>query len=137
MSAVKRKKSLAEQIASLSTPKPVSYHPDHEFLEDDTAVKVCDFSYDLEEEGRELERRIKGARRRFGDLEEDPKYAGRVVSRKELERQDSSSEEEEEEEEGEKWVWLWVEHSVFDATVTDFRSLLSLNFSCCHMQPIS
>ena len=86
-----KKQSLAEQLAELSNPRPVSYHPDQEDLEDQTAAKVCSYSY--EEEARE--RRVKAAsaagakrpgtrkRARYLD-EEDTKYAGRAISRKDL-----------------------------------------------------
>lgn len=81
---------MAEQIASLSNPKPTSsFHPDQEFLGDDTAAKVCDFTYEEAPGGspsRETRSSIAGARlKRHLVLEEDPKYAGRVVSRRELE----------------------------------------------------
>ena len=95
------KKSLSEQILALSTPKPASFHPDQDFLEDATAAKLCDFSYEQESEanlssqlnsGRHRSRRSGG-----GALEEDPKYAGRVVSRKELQDAESSTADEGEE----------------------------------------
>ena len=87
------KKTLSEQILALSTPKPVSFHPDQDFLEDDTAAKLCDFSYEQqEEEERSLPQTRAKIRRRHGiEPDEDPKYAGRVVSRRELEGQDSST----------------------------------------------
>ena len=82
--------SLAEQVLALSNPQPVSFHPDVEVLEDETAAKVCDFTY--EEEGAEKHgprARRKRARAGLQLVEgEDPKYAGRVVSRKDLEAYD-------------------------------------------------
>ncbi len=95
------KMSLAEQILALSTPKPVSFHPDQDFLEDDTAAKLCDFSYE-QEDVRSLPSAVTTRTRKrirradVVDLEEggeDPKYAGRVVSRRELEEDADSSEE--------------------------------------------
>ena len=86
-----KKQSLAEQLAELSNPRPVSYHPDLEDLEDLTAAKVCSFSY--EEEAREREVEVAAAtdakrprtrkKARYLD-EEDTKYAGRAISRKDL-----------------------------------------------------
>lgn len=84
------RKSLAEQISSLSDPKPTtSFHPDQEFLGDDTAAKVCDFTYE-DDPSVSPTPRVRSSRagariKRHLELEEDPKYAGRVVSRKELE----------------------------------------------------
>ena len=82
--------SLAEEILALSNPRPAaSFHPDEEFLQDETAAKVCDFAYEAEGDrvgSPSSERRARsGRKRRRIELEEDPKYAGRVVSRKELE----------------------------------------------------
>ena len=85
------KKTLAEQILALSDPQPASFHPDEELLADETAAKVCDFSY--EREGGEEARVGVGVRRkkRLGPVEEDPRYAGKVVSRKDLEFNQSPS----------------------------------------------
>lgn len=84
MSKKRSKKSLTEQIAGLSTPRPVSFHPDEEELADITAAKVSDFTY--EEEG-ELEGDAfpSSSHVRFRALvEDDPKYAGKRVNRKDL-----------------------------------------------------
>jgi hypothetical protein len=85
---VKKKPSLADQLAELGNPTPTTFHPDQEDLEDVTAAKVC--SFDGEEESNEEARggsvRSSGRRRRVKYLdEEDTKYAGKAVSRKELE----------------------------------------------------
>lgn len=86
---VKKKRSLADQLAELSNPTPITFHPDQEDLEDVTAAKVC--SFDSEEESSEGGRgggavRGSGRRRRVKYLdEEDTKYAGKAVSRKDLE----------------------------------------------------
>ena len=73
---------LAEQISELSNPKPASFHPDEDFLGDETAAKVCDFTY----EAGQLPpvRSVILSRARKGIELDDPKYAGKVVSRKEL-----------------------------------------------------
>ena len=88
-----KKKSLAEQILALSTPQPVpTYHPDQEFLGDDTAAKICDYHYEEQQARSPSPADVSGTRtKRKGGvgvglgLEEDPRYAGRVVSRRELE----------------------------------------------------
>ena len=87
--AVKRQ-SLAEQLAELSNPRPISYHPDQEDLEDLTAAKVCGFSHEEEAGEREIEAPTSsgsrlGLRRRVKYLdEEDTKYAGKAVSRRDI-----------------------------------------------------
>lgn len=98
MSSIKvKKQSLAEQLAELSNPRPVSYHPDQEDLEDLTAAKVCSFSYEEEAREREVEPaatagvRRPGTRKRAKYLDEDDaKYAGRAISRKDFEVDDDS-----------------------------------------------
>ena len=92
----KKQQSLADQLAELSNPTPITFHPDQEDLEDVTAAKVC--SFDAGEEGSSVELdegrggsgavRVpsSGGRRRVKYLDEDDaKYAGKAVSRKELE----------------------------------------------------
>ena len=78
---------LAEQISELSNPKPASYHPDQEFLEDDTAAKVCEFTYEAEvsNDSPPSRSRMRSKARRKGIELEEQKYAGKVVSRKDLE----------------------------------------------------
>lgn len=90
---VKKKRSFADQLAELSNPTPITFHPDQEDLEDVTAAKVCTF--DAEEESEEGRGELQGAnsavrgsgrRRRVKYLDEDDaKYAGKPVSRRELE----------------------------------------------------
>lgn len=83
---VKKKQSLADQLAELSNPTPITFHPDREDLEDVTAAKVC--SFDAEEESEEGRGAVRGSgrRRRVKYLDEDDaKYAGKAVSRKMLE----------------------------------------------------
>ena len=75
MSAVK-KQSLAEQLAELSNPKPGI------FPEDDVP-KICDF--DEYEETTPPVRMTTRRNRREIYLEDDPRYAGRAISRKEME----------------------------------------------------
>ena len=89
------KKSLVDQILALSNPQPASFHPDEEAFQDISAARLCDFTY--EEEGEKspsnLKQRSSCARRRGLDLEEedDPRYAGKVMSREELESEHSGS----------------------------------------------
>lgn len=81
------KKSLAEQILALSNPQPApSFHLDGE-EEDVTAAKVCDFTYEGgSSPPRDVGTRVGTKSRRVRvDFEEDPKYAGKVVCRRDLE----------------------------------------------------
>lgn len=81
-----KKQSLADQLAELSNPRSVTFHPDQEDIEDVTAAKVCSF-YE-EEESEEIQSvtvQGSGRRRRIKYLDEDDaKYAGKAVSRKDL-----------------------------------------------------
>ncbi len=79
----KSKKSLSEQLQELSTPKPVSYNPDQEDQSDLTAAKVVEFPYETEEPSHKRRKLLREEER-----EDDPKYSGRAVSRRDL--QDSS-----------------------------------------------
>ncbi len=78
MSKAKKLKSLSEQLKDLSTPQPVSYHPDQEDQDDLTAAKVVDFSY--EEEPWSLQKGTKVVE----EFDDDPKYSGRAISRRDL-----------------------------------------------------
>ncbi len=78
MSKTKKLKSLSEQLKDLSTPQPVSYHPDQEDQDDLTAAKVVDFSY--EEEPWSLQKGTKVVE----EFDDDPKYSGRAISRRDL-----------------------------------------------------
>ena len=85
MSKSKKSKSLSEKLAELSTPKPVTYHPDEEELADVTAARVCDFSLDDEPV------QLNPKRRKIADeFADDPRYSGKAVSRRDL--QDSEEE---------------------------------------------
>ncbi len=90
-----RSKSIAEQISGLCDPKPIPFHLGVEELQDETSAKVCDFAYEEEDEP-ESESSTPSSRARHGanqtirdrmgaSFEDNPKYAGEVVSRKELE----------------------------------------------------
>ena len=83
-----KKLSLADQLDELSNPRPVTFHPDQEDLEDITAAKVCSFDEEESEEDREIRggaAQGSGRRRRVKYLDEDDaKYAGKAISRKEL-----------------------------------------------------
>ena len=84
--SLRLRSKLAEQISMLSTPKPASFHPDQEFLEDATAAKVCEFTYETEI-GHDLppfRSRVRSRPSRIRMEFEEPKYAGKVVTRKEL-----------------------------------------------------
>lgn len=78
-----KKQSLAEQLAELSNPKPAIF-PEDVTLEDD-AAKVCDFD---EYEAIDVTPPVRTSTRRSRSdacLDEDPRYAGRAISRKDLE----------------------------------------------------
>lgn len=78
-----KKQSLAEQLAELSNPKPAIF-PEDVILEADTA-KVCDFD---EYEAIDVAPPVRTSTRRSRSdacLDEDPRYAGRAISRKDLE----------------------------------------------------
>ena len=84
-----KKRSLAEELTELSNPRPLAYHPDLEDLDDLTAAKVCSFSGEEEEEldikGASRGKKPIRSRRKVKYLdEEDVKYAGRAISRKDL-----------------------------------------------------
>lgn len=83
-----KKSSLVDQILALSNPQPASFHPDVEVLEDETAAKLCDFTYEAEAECTPV-LSLKGRRvlKKRKLAEEDPRYAGKVVSRKDMEMQ--------------------------------------------------
>ena len=81
-----RSMGLAEQVLSLSDPKPISFHPDEDFLNETTAAKVCDFTYEEESDSVDAKTWTKARiRARKADLDDDPRYVGKVVSRKVLE----------------------------------------------------
>ena len=88
-----KKTSLAEQILALSNPQPVpSFHLDEE-EEDETTAKVCDFTYEEDSSPRDVGTRVRSKSRRVRvDFEEDTKYAGRVVSRRDLETREGEPE---------------------------------------------
>ena len=85
MSNRKRKArlTLSEQLAELSTPKPVSFHPDEDELADLTRAKVCDFPTESDEHFV-VEKKKSKSRKYFDEFEDDPRYAGKAVARKEL-----------------------------------------------------
>ena len=76
-----REATLSEQLAELSTPRPVSYHPDHEELAEETAARTCSFTYE-EEEDDDHRTRVFVSR---DPIEDDPRYAGKRISRREME----------------------------------------------------
>ena len=83
MNKTRSKKSLTEQIAELSTPRPASFHPDEEELSDLTAAKLSEFTYE-EERGDDKFTPARGHIKFRSELEDDPKYAGKRVSRRDL-----------------------------------------------------
>ena len=77
--------SLAEQISALSDPRPQSIDPEDLFQEDSAAL-LCDFPDEASDPVR-----VQGAvsslraRLRNAQLEDDARYGGRTVSRRQLE----------------------------------------------------
>lgn len=94
MSLRGKKRSLAEQLAELSNPKPVIFNPEDDI---DTTPKICEF--DEYEEGtcasfgssNSPVRSASAAKRRRRDVpvletEEDARYAGQTISRNDLDQ---------------------------------------------------
>ena len=92
MSLRGKKRSLAEQLAELSNPKPALFNPEDDI---DTTPKICEF--DEYEEGTYASfassnspvRNASATKRRRRDApvleaEEDARYAGQTISRKDL-----------------------------------------------------
>ncbi len=78
MSKTKKLKSLSEQLKDLSTPQPVSYHPDQEDQDDFTAAKVVEFSYEEEPWSSKKRKKV------VEEFDDDPKYSGRAINRRDL-----------------------------------------------------
>ena len=88
MSVRGKKRSLAEQLAELSNPKPVIFNPEDNT---DTTPKICEFDeYEAETDtfsssnSPVKRRRLRGAT--VLEIEEDARYSGRAISRKDLEQ---------------------------------------------------
>ena len=83
-------KSLSEQLRELSNPRPAEFHPDQDDWDLLTGARVTSgHAYDwdeiaAEEGGVASRRHMRTIRKRQLELEDDPRYAGRPVSRKEL-----------------------------------------------------
>ena len=81
--------SLSEQLRELSNPRPAEFHPDQDDWDLLTGARVTSgHAYDGDEiaaeEGGVASRARNRIRKRQLELEDDPRYAGRPVSRKEL-----------------------------------------------------
>ena len=87
MSVRGKKRSLAEQLAELSNPKPVIFNPEDNI---DSTPKICEFDeYEAETDAfsssnSPVKRRRRGAT--VLEVEEDVRYAGKAISRKDLEQ---------------------------------------------------
>ena len=87
MSVRGKKRSLAEQLAELSNPKPVIFNPEGNI---DNTPKICEFDeYEAETDAfsssnSPVKRRRRGAT--VLEVEEDVRYAGKAISRKDLEQ---------------------------------------------------
>ena len=86
MSVRGKKRSLAEQLAELSNPKPVIFNPEDNT---DTTPKICEFDeYEAETDAFSSSNSPVKRRRRATvlEIEEDARYSGRAISRKDLEQ---------------------------------------------------
>ena len=76
--------SLAEQISALSDPRPKSIDPE-DFVQEDSAALLCDFPDEEGVLGKLKDGRSSlRARLRNTQLEDDPRYGGQSVSRRQL-----------------------------------------------------
>ena len=74
---------LSQQLAELFTPKPADFgEEDQAENAPETVARVCDYEY-----GDDEQFDIGKGRLRRDPMEDDPRYAGRPVSRKTLEAQ--------------------------------------------------
>lgn len=86
------RESLSKQLQELSNPRPTEFHPDQEDWDHFTRARVSQSrTYDDEgklsgSSGRSSRVRSSKARKRVSELDSDPRYAGKPVSRKELYR---------------------------------------------------
>lgn len=79
--------SLAEKIATLTDPRPKSIDPE-DFGQEDSAAALCDFPNEESDSPKFKQTRSSlRARLRNAQLEEDPRYGGRSVSRREVEEE--------------------------------------------------
>lgn len=78
--------TLSEQIALLSDPRPRCFDPDEAERDHLGYAKLCDFECDSDDEPRTQQRSV--LRDNVVQWDDDPRYAGRPVSRKELEEEE-------------------------------------------------
>lgn len=83
-------RSLSRQLQELSDPRPTEFHPDQEDWDEFTSARVSQSrTYHDEGEVRKIgvaTARVSSSkpRKRTAQLEFDPRYAGKPVSRREL-----------------------------------------------------
>lgn len=82
--------SLSKQLQELSDPRPTEFHPDQEDWDEFTSARVSQ-SRTYDDEGKVTKVGVPTARvssskprKRVAQLDFDPRYAGRPVSRREL-----------------------------------------------------
>ena len=85
----KQRFSLAEQIAQLADPRPSSFNPDEDERDQLGAVSLG--REDSEDERDHVQQQRSSLR--VTSWEDDPRYAGRPVTRKEIEQDDQDEEE--------------------------------------------
>ena len=79
----KQRLSLAEQIAQLADPRPSSFHPDEDERDQLGAVSL---SYAREDSEGDDSGHVQQRSSLRVSWEDDPRYAGRPITRKELEQ---------------------------------------------------
>ena len=82
--------SLSEQLRALSDPRPADFHPDQEDWDLLTGATLSqsrtysDVGRSAEKGGVSTRRSRASSRKRLAELEDDSRYAGKPISRKEL-----------------------------------------------------
>ena len=86
-----KRKSLAEELAELVDPAPLTFDPEHTDLNEATVARLADYKEEGSEEGETSARLRLRAGAALQELSEDPRYSGRAVSRRSLEEEEEES----------------------------------------------
>ena len=86
-----KRKSLAEELAELVDPAPLTFDPEHTDLNEATVARLADYKEEGSEEGETAARLRLRAGAALQELSEDPRYSGRAVSRRSLEEEEEES----------------------------------------------
>ena len=87
-----KRKSLAEELAELVDPAPLTFDPEHTDLNEATVARLADYKEEGSEEGETAAHLRLRAGAALQELSEDPRYSGRAVSRRSLEEEEESGE---------------------------------------------